>query len=309
MENKRGFEFSFAWLFAIIAGAFIIFLAIYSTMKIIGTEKYQLDTMTAKQLSIIFEPFETDLASGKASLAALNEETRIYSSCFSDGSFGKQKISLSTKSSIGKKWSEPGGEISITNKYIFSNATEQGRQVYFFSKPFEMPWKISEIIFLTAGKYCFANTPEEIADEISGLNIKSIVLENCSNEIKVCFNSRNCKINVVGECLNCENKYEYGYIEKEGKKLYFSGSLIYGAVFSSPEIYECNVKRLMKRLFQESAILEDETNFLAGKCGSRSFAVLANLARNLKNSQDLILINKEAKNLDGQNEASKCKLW
>ena len=76
--KKKGFEFSFAWLFAIIVGAVIIFLAIFASTRFIRTGRYQMDTITAEQLSIIFEPLETGLASGKSNIAELKAETRIY---------------------------------------------------------------------------------------------------------------------------------------------------------------------------------------------------------------------------------------
>ena len=54
MLGKRGFEFSFAWIFAVVVGAFILVLAIYAATQIIATEKYNLNTQTAAQLTIIF---------------------------------------------------------------------------------------------------------------------------------------------------------------------------------------------------------------------------------------------------------------
>jgi len=312
--RKKGFEFSFAWLFAVVVGAIIIFFAIYFAIKLIGTKEYEISTITAKQLSIIFEPLEVGLASGKSSIAGLREETRIYNRCFSEGSFGKQKFSLARKG-FGNKWTKEGGDISITNKYIFSNSSEDGRVIYFFSKPFEMPWKVSEIIFLSTNGYCFINAPEEIRDEVSGLNLQNIKIENCTDkEIKVCFGQGNCDIKVTGACLDydCESEYDYGFVEKDKEKVFYTGSLIYAAIFSDKEIYECNIKRLISRLVQQALIYMDESSFLTGKCGSlpeTSLLQIANIARSLKDSEDLILIKTAAENADRENEASECKLW
>lgn len=312
--RKKGLEFNFAWLFAIIAGAVILFLAIYSVVNIVGTERYKLDTITAKQLSIIFEPMETGLASGKSSVADLRENTRIYDTCYADGYFGKQKISLATQSSIGKKWQEPGGEISIPNKYIFSGSMEEGKRVYLLSKSFEMPWKISEIIFLTTKQYCFVNAPEEIIDEVTGLNLGNVKVENCTGkETKVCFGSGNCEIKVIGSCISsdCESEYDYGVVSKEGASLYYAGSLIYGAIFSDKEIYNCNVKRLMKRLAEQANLYEQEANFLVGRCESSiNLAQLQNFAIAVQKSQsNLNFAYVEAKSVNEENDASQCKLW
>jgi len=312
VNSKRSFEFNFAWLFAILVGAIILFLAIYFAVRWVGTGTYQVSTITMKQLSIIFEPLEVGLASGKSSLAVLKEETRIYDKCEEQGNFGKQKFSGAGKI-FGNKWSKPGAEISVPNKYIFSNGTEQGKIVYFFSKPFEMPWKVSEIIFLTTEKYCFVNAPEFVVDEVSGLNLGNIRFENCSNEIKVCFSSSGCEIEVSPSCLqDCDEQeeYSYGFVNKKGENMFFVGSLMYAGIFSNKDIYECNVKRLMKRLEKQALLFNNEINFLTGKCGNPSnFIQLSSLARSLKSSRDLLLVYNIAKEVEKQNEASECKLW
>jgi hypothetical protein len=59
--NKQGIEMGFSWIFAIIVGVVILFLAIYTTTRIIGTSRYELDTETAKKISILIDPLETSL--------------------------------------------------------------------------------------------------------------------------------------------------------------------------------------------------------------------------------------------------------
>jgi len=307
--KKQGFEFSFAWLFAILAGIFILFLAIYAASRFIKTGQYQVSTVTAKQLSIIFEPMETGLASGKSSVANLREETRIYNKCSPIGTFGKHRISLATKG-FGKKWKEPGGEISVPNKYLFSEDVVEGKKIYFSSMPFEMPWKVSEIIFLTSEKYCFVNAPDEIESNVKIMS--NIKFENCSNEIKVCFSSTgDCDINVIDSCFDCDNEYEYGYVEKQGERMFYTGNLLYGAIFASPEIYECNVKRLVKRLREQALLYKDEADFLSSRCKSlpaSSLLQLANVAK-ISEVEDLLLIRTVAEEVDEQNSASECSLW
>jgi len=314
MKSKRGFEFSFAWIFAIFVGAIIVFIAIYAASRFIATGTYQIETVTAKELSIIFEPLETGLAAGKSSIVNLREDTRIYNKCYDTGSFGRHRISLSTRG-IGTTWKKPGGDILIPNKYLFSDDVEEGRTIYFFSKPFEMPFKVSEIIFLTTKSYCFLNAPEEIEDEVTGLILQNIKLDNCSDlDVRVCFGGgEGCDIQVTGICFgDCESSYDYGFVEKDGESLFYEGSLIYAAIFSSKEIYECNVKRLMKRLVQQALLFEDEAFFLAGKCGSLPSAgliQLVSIARALENSKDLVLVRDIAKEVEEQNDAAQCSLW
>lgn len=317
MINKKGLEFSFAWIFAILVGAMIIFLAIYAAVKIVGTSRFEVDSMTAKQLTIVFEPLETGVAEDyKPAPITLKEETRIYNQCFSDGSFGRQKISLASSSGFVQKWQKSGVEITVPNKYIFSNATEQGKIVYYFSKPFYSPWKVSELIFLTTEKYCLQNIPNQLEEEISFLGFENIATENCTNDkyVQVCFESGiNCSMVVYGQCQDsdCKSKYDYGYVDKKTKNLYFTGNLMFGAIFSDKESYECNVKRVMKRLQQQTIILKDEADFISDKCGSSVSLGLAKLAlaSRINNSQELIQVYNAGKDASEENSVSECRLW
>lgn len=319
MNNKKGIEFSFAWLFALLVGAFILFAAIYGAMKFIDSGRDTQQTKAAKEISIIFNPLETGLASGKLTSVSLNTETRIYNRCSASGSFGNQKFSVSQKS-FGK-WPPEGGAIPIYNKYIFSENVTEGKKFYFFSKPFDMPFKVSEIIFMTTKEYCFLNAPEFIKDEIKDLNLKNVKTENCtSTDIDVCFGQGNCRIMVYGECSGiCDSEageYEFGHTMKNGQKEYYIGSLIYGSIFSAPEIYNCNFKRLMLRLEQISYLYENEAKSLVSiGCGdviTLNLAQLAEAAKSAENSSSGAILNlrESAEKVDDQNLAqSGCGIY
>jgi len=283
--KKRGFEFSFAWLFAIMAGVFILFAAIYIAIKIVDTEHVEVDTLCAKQFTLLFNPMETGLASGKASNVSISAETRIYTSCSELGSFGSQEIACSQKSGIKDEWPARSGGITISNKYVFAEKIEQGKVFSFFSKPFEMPFKVSEIIFVSAKTYCFKNPPSSIEEEARNLKVPSIKLGNCTSEdVKVCFgySRAGCDISVVGTCTEagCVNDYDSGSITKNGKTVYYAGSLIYAGIFSEPDNYLCNFKRLMQRIQQISLLYNDEQAFLSTRgCGTAMSTSLTGLAQ------------------------------
>jgi hypothetical protein len=216
-----------------------------------------------------------------------------------------------------KEWPKPGSDITINNKYVFSGEIEQGKRINFFSKPFEMPFKVSEIIFLTSKKYCFVNSPDFIKEEIKAMNL-DIRLENCSKlDTRVCFNSGNCDINVHPSCIEfgCLGEYETGYTVKEGKTLNFAGNLIYASIFSDPAIYDCNLKRLMLRIQQISYLYSDELKFISTRgCGDAMTSSLINLARaagSAGNSAGLEDLREAANALKQANDAAKegCKLW
>jgi len=326
-KNKKAFEMNFAWLFAIIAGAVILFLAIYITSKFVSTERYEIDTATVAKLSILLDPLETSLESGKSSLISFNQETRIYNKCFTTGNFGKQSISLASRSGIGKEWQEPGGDTQIYNKYIFSQDIEQGKEFSVFSMPFKFPFKVSDLIFFTAEKYCFVfsdSAAEDIKDEIENLNIKNIEIlgtQNCSSDSKkVCFVGTSSASGGISECdvvvygNDYElNKYDSGSVVKQGEILYYSGPLVYGAIFSEPEVYECNVKRLMLRTMQLSLLYKDKIK-ITERVGCSSvletqLSELANSANALNSSQELLILKIKSDEIEEINNAAVCSLW
>lgn len=309
MIDKRGIEFSFGLIFSILVGVAILGFAIYGATKLIDIGEYQGSTELAKEFTIIFNPLETGLASGKSTTASIAAETRIYNECRpDDGYFGKHLFSSSTINF--KKWGEKSSEISVYNKYIFSDEMEEGKKFYFFSKPFEMPFKISEIIFFTGKKYCFRNAPDFVKEEVTGLKLENINLdENCTEtDVEVCFN-QNCEISVIPDCqgIGCESEYDYGIIRKDGKNLAYSGSLMYAGIFSSPEIYSCNFKRLMARVQQLALLYSDEVNFLASRgCGTAILTSLTKLRSSAESAdpeslQTLVMLMESAKELDDEN--------
>jgi len=330
LSKKAALGLPFSWLFAIIVGAFIIFLAIYGVSKLIKGQNYAIDTATAKKLSIIFDPMETGLAATKKpGEIKFSSETRIYNKCFLGDIFGKQRFSLSSKSGFGGKWTEESGEISIKNKYIFSKEIIQGKEIFFFSKPFSFPFKVSEIIFMLDDRYCFVNPPNLVEDEISWLNLNKLekvyVSDNENNclprDKKVCFGTNrgsfndDCDIKVIGSCqdYNCKSDFDYGVVIKNNKHLDYYDSLIYAAIFSDSDIYECNVKRLMKRVEQLCYLYNDEALFLQAKgCGSELGGELLNLGISAGSIQEINELNNLynlVRNLELKNSARECKLW
>ena len=200
-RGKKSFEMSFAWMFSIIVGAIILFLAIYMTMKFIAPQRNISQSELAKSFGALLDPLETGKGiSVESTVIQTGVETRVYNKCYKDDNFGRQGISMAIKSGIGKQWQEPGEETSLRNKHIFSNSTMQGKNFYIMVKQFEMPFKIADLIFLYDKKYCFVNPPGWIEDDIE--NAKNIDISDTTygcetNSIKVCFNSDGCDVNVA----------------------------------------------------------------------------------------------------------------
>lgn len=247
--NKRGYlEISFGWLFAIIAGAAILVAAIFLSTKIMGIGQKTSSAETQKLIENELSLFETSSESAIVKKFEFGVDTQLFFDCSSNGNFGKQYIGAIHKSF--NRWPEDPLQHEMTSslsRYIFSEQAIQGKKFNLISKPFAPAFKIADVIYFTSlqDTYCFIDAPQEIQEEIQDWELENI--ENaegknrCSEEsITVCFNSESgCDIQV----FEFQNK-----IVKEGKTFYFlSDSLMYAAIFSSKEVYDCNVKRLMLR--------------------------------------------------------------
>ncbi len=318
MINKKA-EFNFALLFAIILGAAILILAIYGVMKISNTQRYTTDSEIAKKITIITDPLQAGFSEGKFGKITFNQETKINNICF-DGGIGRQDISVSTKSGVGDEWQNPGAATSIYNKYIFSDEQENGKEFYVFSKPFYLPYKITDLIFLTSKNYCFIEPPTEIEDEIISLAITNVQVStkgsvNCSSDaLKVCFGGvGDCDIKIYGSCVNdCETAFDQGYVEKDGDKLEFIGNLMYAAVFSDKYVYDCNIKRLMYRTGKITEVLAGKADLMNSRgCNTNLWPdlVLYSSLASSASQADLVDLNNVAKDLDRKNNLELCRVW
>jgi len=307
MKNKAYLQISFSWLFAIIVGIFILSLTIYATTKLIRTEQTTQSAKTGKEIGILLNPLETSFETGKTTSFTLPVETRIYNKCNNNGIFGKEIIQISQKS-FGK-WTQTDINIGFYNKYIFSEEYVEGKKFYIFSKPFNFPFKVADLIYMTSSEkeYCFIGAPEEIKREISDLGQKNFLLENCSmpKKILICFmEDPNCDVNI---------NYNMKYVEKKRDKMYFeSNALMYAAIFADKEVYECQVKRLMQRTRQLALLYRDKAMFISQRteCHSNlNLLGLSNSVNSLSNSINLNSINSIAEDIKDKNDLADCKLW
>lgn len=316
MKAKKGaIEISFGWIFAIIAGIVILFLAIYLSSRIISTGQKTVTAETGQQIGILLDPLETSFESAQTTSITIPVDTRIHNTCDTFGYFGQQSIQLE-QISFGK-WTQTDTSIFFENKYIFSNAQVEGTNFYIFSKPLYFPFKIADLVYMTSSNdvYCFVNAPSDIENEISQLNEQNLLVTNDSNncsegDIKVCFGNDPCDVNV---------NYDQGYVQKNNSIVYFSGTgtdytaLMYAAIFSDKDVYECQLKRLMMREGEISLLYKNkETLVTRVNCDNNlgsDLATLNGLAGMLNSSADLSSIKMEADIINDKNTARRCQLW
>jgi len=312
MRNKRGIEFSFAWMFSIFVGAVILFLAIFATTRLIGTEKAISEAEVAQQLGILLNPVETSIESGKISKIGFAADTRIFNTCREVGNFGSQKISTATRSDIGEEWGSPGVPSTFFNKYIFSSEIVEGKEVFVLAKPLEMPFKVADLLIIWSDKefYCFVSPPSDIEEEIEDLKPKNVnvsdFVENCPRGYReVCFAREGCDIDV---------SLSFNTVTKNGESVtYFGDSLLYAAIFADPEIYECQLKRLTKRISELALLYKAKAETLAFKgCSSNlesDLSLYSTGAAALEDSSDLAGVVSLSDSLGRRNEFLSCKLF
>lgn len=306
---KKGYlEFSFAWLFAILVGAFILFIALYASGKILNTGQETQLAQTGKEIGILLNPLETGFETGKTNSITMPIETRIHNLCNNDaGNFGKQGIRVSQKS-FGE-WAETDMYINFENKYIFSENTTEGKKFYLFSKPFEFPYKVTDFIYMSGSKeyYCFVEPPETIKTELDSLGQENINTE-CSdsqkeNSINVCFSGERCEIRV---------DYNGNKVMKANKIMEFQeDALMYAAIFSDPEIYECQLQRVIKRMKTLAILYKEKSRIISREGCSQNIELnkLVSSASGYKNSANLYSLKRTVEEIEQQNRFSSCRLW
>ncbi len=300
----------FAWIFAIISGVIILFIALFATTNIIDTSQKEINTKTAVAFANVLDSFQTTVQEASGDSLQLPLESRINIDCNLEGDFGNSLISFEDKSGFGNEWSKKGGEISTKNAYLFSEKNIQGKTIYFLSFPLKIPFKTGDLVIVYSDVYCFIDPPTEIEDSLSSLeNSQNFVITSSKsscpdNSKKVCF-SGNCDIEVKCTEANCKT----GYVND----IYFSENFFYGAVFSSEENYKCNVGRLIKRLSYLSDIYERKAQFIASRgCDTglkEEISLLKNAANEYKDLRDLPAIQLISENIKEKNDDLNCELF
>lgn len=308
--NKRAqMDLSFSWIFALIIGAFIIFGAVYGVSKFSKMSEQKISSETAMDLGSFLNPLETSVEAGKTVYIKLPLNSRIYNSCDKYGTFGSQ--GLSVQEFIKEKWSAIGAESTFRNKYLYSSEFEEGRGFYAFSKPFDYPFKVANLIYITSAdeKYCFISPSPKIKKELTELKQENLLVNDCSTDedaIKVCFSG-------VPGCDMVVN-YNSKYVKKGLDTMYFSSdSLMYAAIFSDFEIYECVTERLVKRALQLVKIYQRKSLLVSSAgCVSEVLPSLEQLNQVLSSytsSKDLSGQSQLIKTIENENSYARCNLW
>lgn len=308
MKKKGYLDFSFSWIFALLVGGIILFGAIYGVSKFVNISETKSSVTTGTEFGTLLNPLETGIESGKSIYIKMPVPSRVNNKCEDFGTFGRQVISIDEF--INKKWSNSNINVYFENKYLFSDSSSEGKGYYVFSKPFEFPFKVANLMYLIPeeDKYCFINAPEKITKELTELSQANLFAQNCSdkNYTNVCFTvGKNCDIVVLYGAKTVKKGTQISYFETD--------ALMYAAVFSDKSVYECQTKRLMKRVLELTKIYEEKAlNVQKKSCVSGVLTELSLYRTQLEaynSSIGLSNLYTTMEDINKKNEYAKCKLW
>ncbi|HKL24249.1 MAG TPA: hypothetical protein VJ912_02860 [Candidatus Nanoarchaeia archaeon] len=323
MNKKAYLGMSFQWIFALIVGAFILVLTIYGVTRFTEVEQGKQDIQKAQQLENLLNPLETSFETATSVPITTNVMTRIQVTCDSSGELGEQGIKIQQKNLNEIPEDANGRSVKSKNRYIFLNKSVEGKKFYIFSKPFNFPFKVGDLIYITSDKslYCFQNPPENVKKDLDGIN-QSNIITGCSQEelgyrnvIKVCFiesgssSPQDCDIKVFN--YNGVNSK----LEKNNQEVFFSNdALMYAGIFSDVENYECQLKRLIKREQKLSSLYIEKSNMISHVCSNNELKPLLIILKtnfeNYNNSGSLRRSNNLVEEIKNKNEGSwECRLW
>jgi hypothetical protein len=277
MSNKKG-GIEFGWIFAIIVGAVVLFLAFYFVSTTLLSDRMKSNTIAAQNFDVLMNPLSYlgSLDAVTSMPLNLSEKSELLIEC-DNGTDTGSNLGWNSITVVTERQKE-GERLPRTayDKYIYADISDtEVKNLHSLTISLKMPWRVADLTMLwPADKtYCFINTSkkiQEIQKRIvdANLNISSIIFTNDSSGLDcdaiVCYGTCNGDIRITDSAVN---------------GLPYSGDdLMLAAIFSNSDLYKCNAVRLAKRLSMQ-------TQIYGTKCGgSISLVPLKTAADDLANN-------------------------
>jgi hypothetical protein len=278
--SKKG-TVEFSWIFALIVGGSILFLAFFFVGQQFFQQKQLAQIQTTQTIDVLLTPFSSsgNIANAQEGVIKLQKNSDLNLYCEKADNFNPlgyeslEIIPLDTKKTLTSSGTNNAvSEKKIYDKYIFGEDFTT-KEILTFSKPFNAPWRIADMVYIFPyeNNYCFYGTsmPSRIKKELISLDnsssLKHFLFDNEDEEndyaIKadtkcaknICFNHQSgitCDITIIPD--NTSPDYLLGEIKKENginteTTNYYSDALLYASIFSDKETYECNIQRIFSR--------------------------------------------------------------
>ncbi len=304
---RRGFEFSFSWLFSLIVGALILILAIYGVSTFVGQERTISDSETAQALSGLLSPLQTSVeTSFRPNPIIFPQPTEITLECTRDAS----SVQTRALSSIGRN-SVPGYAQETAGVAVFGNTTLTGTTVHSLVVPFLFPYKISDLVIVWTQPLCLVSAPEAVLDTFGSDNHSVQAVQ----QVRGC--RKGTRIICFDQTQGCDVAVD-SYLRRVttgGKSLYYEGALLYGALVASPQVYECQIGVLMHRGAALADLYAGASALIGAHGEGCSTAVGTSVVqygrslRSTNSSKQLAGLAEQAEILGTDERSSICSLW
>jgi hypothetical protein len=155
--------------------------------------------------------------------------------------------------------------------------------------------------------FCFVNTPVKIKNNLELLNQKNFhFTPSCPEDsTKICFDQTGCEISINTNSKTVKKNSQTVWYETE--------ALMFAAIFSDKELYECQVKRLLDRTKKLSKIyFEKSQNLNSINCNNAVKQALNGYVSSIDSyevSSDLTDLYPLSYSMKNSNKYSSCKLW
>lgn len=324
MRNNKGIEASFGWIFSLMVGAVVLVLAIIAVAQLVTQERGVQQTLSAQEVATWFAATqseqETSSVPRNLTFPAL---TRLSMTCSSAGALGTQEITVATRSGIGEPWSRAGIPARFHQNYVFMQEQAEGKHFRILVKPINLPYAIGDAIMVFSEKYCFVAPPVDVEDDVALLQTSSLgqgtitnvaSIEQCArNSTSVCFVGEgesartNCQIVVDTRTKSVALR------GAGGQRVSYEDGLAIAAIVSSPELYRCQIERMMRRSAELAHLYQKKSELVAAYTDGCSTALQQELkayevlTRNASASH-IGAVWKQARQLAATNPAA-CPLW
>lgn len=322
MRERAGIEASFGWIFSLIIGAAVLVLAIIAVRGFVTQEREVQQTFSAQEVANWLATTKSGQeASSVPRNLTFHAVTRLSVSCFSGGeALGAQELRVRTRSGIGEPWQDSGAPARFTQSYVFMQEQAEGKQFHVLVKPIHLPYAIGDAVIVLSEKYCFVSPSGEVEDDLALLQsssgqgtIASVAsIEQCArNSTSVCFVGQ--EGGVSTRCQIVVDVRTKSITTREKQRVNYEDRLALAAIVSSPELYRCQVERMMRRSAELAQLYRKKSELVAVQTGGCSAAVQQELAayealtRNASASH-LGTVWQQARQLAAANPAA-CPLW
>ncbi len=243
--RKEGIGIQFNWIFVAIAGA--MFLAFFAFF---GSRYFDLEQ--SKENAKIVRALDNSILNAKG-LSQYKE--------FGEG-FSKFKLNYDCNDIF------VNNEQKLGLNYIIFADNETNSVLSLWSKEYSKPYFIDNVVFMWNSDLKFY-LDNSLSDDFKNDLPNEIKLGNKEDaDVLVYFGSAN---PIQGKKVIAFNENIISYVN-ENKNFYYNGDsiFVYGAMFSSPDVFECTKNNLEERELSLKDIYIKKAQFLSAKCDTYS---------------------------------------